>query len=75
MIVVLTLAISCFGNLYAQGVYIGAGLGNTFYGSEVENLDEEVANLDENATAWLASSRISGACAEFRLGRRGFLHS
>ena len=52
MIVVLTLAISCFGNLYAQGVYIGAGLGNTFYGSEVENLDEEVANLDENATGY-----------------------
>ncbi len=52
MFVVLLLIISSFGSLYAQGFYIGAGIGNTFYGTEFKDLDNEITNLDENATGY-----------------------
>ncbi len=50
MIVVLALVICSFGSLSAQGFYIGAGIGNTFYG--LTDLTEEVKELDENATGY-----------------------
>ena len=52
MIVVLILIISSFGSLYAQGFYIGAGIGNTFYASEIEEVGDQVSSLDENATGY-----------------------
>lgn len=51
MIVVMVLVIFSFGTLFAQGFYIGAGIGNTFYGTEWD-LGEEVKKLDENATGY-----------------------
>ena len=52
MIVVLTLIISSFGSLYAQGFYIGGGIGNTFYATEIEEVGNQVSSLDENATGY-----------------------
>lgn len=52
MIVVIALVIFSFGTLSAQGFYIGAGIGNSFYGTEFSDLDEQIKELDENATGY-----------------------
>jgi len=38
----------------AKGMYVGAGIGNTFYSSEfsVDDVTDQVTNIDENSTAW-----------------------
>ena len=36
----------------SRGMYLGAGLGNTFYSSEVQDALDEINQIDENATAW-----------------------
>jgi OOP family OmpA-OmpF porin len=50
MIAVMVLVICSFGTLSAQGFYIGAGIGNSFYG--LTDVTEEVKNIDENATGY-----------------------
>ncbi|MCK4561155.1 MAG: outer membrane beta-barrel protein [Calditrichia bacterium] len=52
MIVVIALVICSFGTLSAQGFYLGAGIGNTFYGFEPKDLGDEIGKLDENATGY-----------------------
>jgi len=49
MIVVLALVICSFGSLYAQGLYIGAGIGNSFNGTEIE---AQVEDISENSTGY-----------------------
>ena len=49
MIVVLALLICSFGTLSAQGLYLGAGIGNSFYGSDIEG---QVEDISENSTGY-----------------------
>jgi opacity protein-like surface antigen len=41
-----------FGNLSAQGLYIGAGIGNTFYASEFTDIENQVNEISENSTGY-----------------------
>jgi OOP family OmpA-OmpF porin len=36
----------------AQGFYIGAGIGNTFFSSEIDDIVDEAQKIDENSTSW-----------------------
>jgi hypothetical protein len=36
----------------ARGLYLGAGIGNTFFSSEYKDALEQIKKIDENATAW-----------------------
>jgi hypothetical protein len=36
----------------AQGFYLGAGIGNTFYSSEVQDAINQAQEISENSTAW-----------------------
>jgi OOP family OmpA-OmpF porin len=36
----------------AQHFYIGGGIGNTFFSSEVEDALDQIKGIDDNATAW-----------------------
>ena len=36
----------------AGGFYVGAGVGNTFFSSEVEDALDQIKSIDENSTAW-----------------------
>ena len=36
----------------AQGIYLGAGIGNTFFSSEIGDAVDQVKEIDENSTAW-----------------------
>jgi len=49
--VILAIVFFSFSGLSAQDFYVGAGIGNTFYGTEW-NLQDEVKKLDENATGY-----------------------
>ena len=49
MIVVIALVIFSFGTLFAQGFYIGAGIGNSFNGTEIE---AQVEDISENSTGY-----------------------
>jgi len=46
----------------AEGFYVGAGLGNTFYSSsfEVEDVTDGVQEIDENSTAWKIFGGFTG---------------
>jgi OmpA-OmpF porin, OOP family len=37
---------------FAQGIYVGAGIGNTFYSNEFEDAVNQVQEISENSTAW-----------------------
>ena len=37
---------------FAQGIYLGAGIGNTFFSSDIEDALDEVKEISENSTAW-----------------------
>jgi hypothetical protein len=39
-------------NAYAQGIYLGAGIGNTFYSSEIQDAANQIKDISENSTAW-----------------------
>ena len=49
MILVMVLLVCSFGTLSAQGLYIGAGIGNSFYGDEIE---EQAKDISENSTGY-----------------------
>lgn len=36
----------------AQGIYLGAGIGNTFFSSEIDDALDQAKEIDENSTAW-----------------------
>ena len=36
----------------AQGIYLGAGIGNTFFSSEVTDAVNQAKEINENSTAW-----------------------
>ena len=37
---------------FAGGFYLGAGIGNTFFSQEVEDIQDQALKIDENSTAW-----------------------
>ena len=37
---------------FAQGFYLGAGIGNTFYSSEIQDAVNQAQEISENSTAW-----------------------
>ena len=39
-------------NGFGQGLYFGAGIGNTFFSSEVEDALDQAKSISENSTAW-----------------------
>lgn len=47
--VILGLSLS---NAVAAGLYVGAGIGNTFFSSEVKDALDQIKSIDENSTAW-----------------------
>lgn len=36
----------------AQGIYLGAGIGNTFFSSEIDDALDQAKEINENSTAW-----------------------
>jgi len=39
-------------NTFAQGIYLGAGIGNTFFSSEISDAVDQAKKISENSTAW-----------------------
>ena len=39
-------------NSFSQGVYLGAGIGNTFFSSEVQDALDQAREISDNSTAW-----------------------
>jgi len=56
------IALGSFGeSAQARGMYFGAGIGNTFFSSDVEDAIDEIRNIDENATAWKIIAGFHGS--------------
>ena len=39
-------------DVFAQGIYLGAGIGNTFFSSEVSDAVNQAKEISENSTSW-----------------------
>ena len=39
-------------NSFAQGIYLGAGIGNTFFSSEINDALDQAKEISDNSTAW-----------------------
>jgi hypothetical protein len=52
IVVIMAILICSFGSLSAQGFYLGAGIGNSFYGSEYTDVEEQVNDISENSTGY-----------------------
>ena len=50
--IILIFVMSSIGIVQAQGWYLGAGIGNSFFATEVEAVENEVKKLDEHATGY-----------------------
>ena len=46
---------------FAEGLYIGAGIGNTFFSSNYEDALDQIKEIDENSTAWKIFGGFSSA--------------
>jgi opacity protein-like surface antigen len=44
----------------AQGLYIGAGIGNSFFSSDVQDATDQITEIDENSTAWKIFGGLHG---------------
>ena len=51
-IAIMAILVCSFGTLSAQGLYVGAGIGNTFYGSEYTDFEDQVNDISENSTGY-----------------------
>jgi len=62
MAAIVLVALGSFAaSAHAKGMYFGAGIGNTFFSSDVEDALEEIRNIDENATAWKLFAGFHGS--------------
>lgn len=52
LIIATAILVGMFGNLSAQGLYIGASIGNTFYGGEYTDIEEQAKDISENSTGY-----------------------
>lgn len=39
-------------NVFSEGFYVGAGIGNTFFSSEVQDALDQAREISDNSTAW-----------------------
>ena len=51
----------CASGALAGGIYAGAGIGNTFFSSEVNDAVDQIKNIDENSTAWKIFGGFNGS--------------
>jgi len=59
--VVIAVAALSVSNAAAEGLYLGAGFGNTFYSSDYKDALDQIKKIDENATAWKIFGGFRGA--------------
>ena len=63
-VVIITAALIILGlitsNATAAGAYVGAGIGNTFFSSEVKDALDQIKEIDDNSTAWKIFGGFSG---------------
>ena len=52
MILILIAVFFSLTGVQAQGFYVGAGIGNSFIATEVNDLENQAKSLDENATGY-----------------------
>jgi OOP family OmpA-OmpF porin len=54
MILIISFLLPAFlsTNSFSQGLYLGAGIGNTFFSSEVSDALDQIKEINENSTAW-----------------------
>jgi len=52
IVVIMAILICSFGSLSAQGLYIGAGIGNSFYGADFSEINEQAGDISENSTGY-----------------------
>ncbi len=50
--IILIFVMSSMGIVQAQGWYLGAGIGNSFIATEIEDVENQAKNLNENATGY-----------------------
>ena len=51
-LILFTLLFLGFSSLFAQGLYIGAGIGNTYMNSEIEQVGNQVKEISKNSTGY-----------------------
>ena len=51
LVIFIVILLGSIGSLSAQGFYIGAGIGNSFYGSEAA-IGQQVQDISENSTGY-----------------------
>jgi hypothetical protein len=61
MAIVLVALGSLGASAHARGMYFGAGIGNTFFSSDIENAADQIRNIDENSTAWKLFAGFHGS--------------
>lgn len=49
---IFTISLLYTPTILSQGLYLGAGIGNTFFSSKVPDALNQVKEIDENSTAW-----------------------
>lgn len=49
-----------WSSAFGGSMYAGAGIGNTFFSSEVQDAVDEIKSIDENSTAWKIFGGFSG---------------
>ena len=52
VIISMAVLVCSFGSLSAQGLYLGAGIGNSFYGGEYTDIEDQVNDISENSTGY-----------------------
>jgi len=45
----------------AEGMYVGAGIGNTFFSSDYRDALDQIQKIDENSTSWKIFGGFSGS--------------
>ncbi len=62
VLTVLTIVVLGSSPAFAKGLYVGAGIGNTFHSSTIslDEIEEEVKKIEENATHWKIFGGFSG---------------
>jgi hypothetical protein len=52
VIVLVVCSSTAFAQVKQQSFYFGAGIGNTFFSSEIDDALDEIQEIDENSTGW-----------------------
>jgi len=52
LILISALLIFSISTVFAQGIYLGGGIGNTYYNTEIGEAIDQAQEISENSTAW-----------------------